>query len=67
MRAVPSLMDGLKPTQRKVLFACFKKNLRSDIKVAQFAGYIGEHAAYHHGEQSLGTTIVSMAQNFVGF
>jgi len=66
MRAVPSLMDGLKPTQRKVLFACFKKNLRSDIKVAQFAGYIGEHAAYHHGEQSLGTTIVSMAQNFVG-
>merc|ERR1719487_3150119 len=66
MRSVPSVMDGLKPTQRKVLFCCFKRNLRFDTKVAQLGGYIGEHSAYHHGEMSLSGTIISMAQNFVG-
>lgn len=66
MRSVPSVMDGLKPTQRKVLYCCFKRNLRSDVKVAQLVGYVGEHSAYHHGESSLAATIVSMAQDFVG-
>jgi len=66
MRAVPSVMDGFKPTQRKVLFSCFKRNLRNDVKVAQLVGYIGEHSAYHHGEMSLAGTIISMAQDFVG-
>tara|TARA_X000001036_G_scaffold439193_1_gene489441 strand:+ start:2105 stop:5425 length:3321 start_codon:yes stop_codon:yes gene_type:complete len=65
-RAIPSLVDGLKPSQRKVLFGCFKRNLKSEIKVAQLAGYISEHSAYHHGEMSLNETIVGMAQNFVG-
>merc|ERR1719183_3372991 len=66
MRSVPSIMDGFKPSQRKVLYCCFKRNLRSDVKVAQMVGYIGEHSAYHHGEQSLAGTIISMAQDFVG-
>jgi len=66
MRSVPSIMDGFKPTQRKVLYCCFKRNLRSDVKVAQLVGYIGEHSAYHHGETSLAGTIISMAQDFVG-
>jgi len=66
MRSVPSVMDGLKPSQRKVLYCCFKRNLRSDVKVAQLGGYVGEHSAYHHGEASLAATIVSMAQDFVG-
>ncbi|RYY35495.1 hypothetical protein EON62_02455, partial [archaeon] len=66
VRSIPSIMDGLKPAQRKVLFASFKRNLTSDIKVAQLAGYVSEHAAYHHGEASLGATVVGMAQNFVG-
>lgn len=66
MRSIPSLVDGLKPTQRKVLFSCFKRNLKSDVKVAQLAGYISEHAGYHHGEMSLVSTIVGMAQDFVG-
>jgi DNA topoisomerase-2 len=34
--------------------------------VAQLAGYVAEHSAYHHGEVSLCMTVVSMAQNFVG-
>jgi len=66
MRSVPSIMDGMKPTQRKVMFCCFKRNLRSDVKVAQLVGYIGEHSAYHHGESSLAGTIIAMAQDFVG-
>jgi len=66
MRSVPSIMDGFKPTQRKILYCCFKRNLRSDVKVAQLVGYVGEHSAYHHGEASLAGTIISMAQDFVG-
>ena len=65
-RSIPSLCDGLKPSERKILYGCFKKNLREEIKVAQLVGYISEHTAYHHGEQSLASTIVAMAQNFVG-
>jgi DNA topoisomerase-2 len=65
-RSIPSMVDGLKPGQRKVLFACFKRKLKSEIKVAQLAGYVSEHSAYHHGEASLCGTIVNMAQNFTG-
>ena len=66
LRSLPHVMDGLKPSQRKILFCCLKRGLRSEIKVAQLAGYVSEHAAYHHGEASLNMTIIGMAQNFVG-
>mmetsp|Transcript_78448 Transcript_78448/g.139080 ORF Transcript_78448/g.139080 Transcript_78448/m.139080 type:complete len:1248 (-) Transcript_78448:91-3834(-) len=66
IRAIPSIMDGFKPSQRKVLFGCFKRKLKNDVKVAQLTGYVSEHAAYHHGEVSLQETIVGMAQDFVG-
>ena len=66
-RSIPHLVDGLKPSQRKVLFGCFKRKLhKNEIKVAQLVGYVAEHSAYHHGEASLQGTIVNMAQNFVG-
>lgn len=105
-RSIPSVVDGLKPGQRKILYCCFKRNLKKDIKVrgwlvqpwgrgadarpwqgcsaacacrvqmrllarrcqalghssnplhllavccppqvAQLAGYVSEHSAYHH-------------------
>lgn len=65
-RSLPHVLDGLKISQRKVLFGCFKKKLKNEIKVAQLAGYVGEHSAYHHGEMSLHGAIVGMAQNYVG-
>ena len=65
-RSIPSMVDGLKPGQRKIMFCAFKRKLKSDIKVAQLAGYVSEHSAYHHGEASLASTIVGLAQNFVG-
>lgn len=65
-RSIPSVIDGLKPSQRKVLFGCFKKKLDREMKVVQLAGYIADKTCYHHGEQSLYLTIVNMAQDFVG-
>lgn len=65
-RSIPNLMDGQKTSQRKILYAAFKKGLTSEIKVAQFSGYVSEHSGYHHGEASLNGAIVGMAQNFVG-
>jgi DNA topoisomerase II len=65
-RSIPNLMDGLKISLRKILFAAFKKGLSSEIKVAQFSGYVSEHSCYHHGEASLNQAIKGMAQNFVG-
>lgn len=65
-RSIPNMMDGLKVSQRKILYSAFKKNLVHEIKVAQFSGYVSEHSGYHHGENSLNGAIVNMAQNFVG-
>ena len=66
MRSIPSVCDGFKPGQRKILYACFKRNLKVEIKVAQLSGYVAEHTGYHHGEDSLSQTIIGMAQSFVG-
>jgi DNA topoisomerase-2 len=59
-------MDGLKISLRKILYSAFKKNLTTEIKVAQFTGYVSENSCYHHGEASLNQAIVGLAQNFVG-
>ncbi|KAK3324678.1 DNA topoisomerase [Cercophora scortea] len=66
MRSIPSMIDGLKPGQRKVMYACFKRNLVNDQKVIELAGYVSEQTSYHHGETSLQQTIIGLAQNFVG-
>ncbi|XP_010618301.1 DNA topoisomerase 2-alpha isoform X3 [Fukomys damarensis] len=65
-RSIPSMVDGLKPGQRKVLFTCFKRNDKREVKVAQLAGSVAEMSSYHHGEMSLMMTIINLAQNFVG-
>jgi len=66
LRSIPSLCDGLKPSQRKILYYMLKKNKRDLIKVAQLSGYVSAETSYHHGEASLQGAIVNMAQNFVG-
>jgi DNA topoisomerase-2 len=65
-RALPNIVDGMKNSQRKIMYCAFKRNLVGELKVAQFAGYVSEHACYHHGETSLGGAIIGMAQTFVG-
>lgn len=65
-RSIPDIRDGFKPSTRKIIYSCFLRNLVKEIKVAQLAGYVSEHAAYHHGEKSLEGAIVGLAQKFVG-
>jgi DNA topoisomerase-2 len=66
-RSIPNMVDGLKVSQRKIMYCCFKKNLtEKEMKVAQLAAFVSMETAYHHGEASLQSTIVGMAQTFVG-
>ena len=68
-RSIPNGVDGLKESQRKILYAVRKRNLRfggKSLKVAQLSGYTAEHSNYHHGEQNLQDTIIGMASGFVG-
>lgn len=66
IRGIPSVVDGLKVSQRKILYGAIQKKIKSEIKVAQLAGYISENTGYHHGEASLHSTIIKMATNYVG-
>ena len=66
VRSIPNVMDGLKPSQRKVLYTQFKRNFKDEVKVELFMGSVLEIAAYHHGPASLEQTIIGMAQDFVG-
>ena len=65
-RSIPNLCDGLKISLRKIIYSAFKRNLKSEVKVAQFSGYVSEHSGYHHGEASLNGAIIGLAQDFVG-
>ncbi len=68
-RSIPSGVDGLKESQRKILYAVRKRNLKftgKSLKVAQLSGYTAEHSNYHHGEQNLQDTIVGMASGYTG-
>ena len=66
-RAIPSAIDGLKPSHRKVIYACFKQGLtKGELRVAQLSGIVSSIASYHHGEASLQGAIVNLAQDFVG-
>ncbi len=65
-RAIPSVVDGLKPSQRKVLWTLLQARGAREVKVAQLAAHVAHETSYHHGEASLQQTIVAMAQDFVG-
>lgn len=65
-RNIPSVFDGLKESQRKIVYSAKKRKLVSEMKVAQFGAYVAEHTNYHHGEENLSKTIIRMAQKFPG-
>ena len=65
-RSIAHMCDGFKPSQRKVMYACFAKNLKEEMKVAQLAAFVSEKTSYHHGEVSLADTIVRLAHDYVG-
>ncbi|KAF2204575.1 type II DNA topoisomerase [Delitschia confertaspora ATCC 74209] len=66
LRSIPSVVDGFKPGQRKVLYTCLKRNLRKDVKVVDLAGSVSGMTDYAYGDVSMQGTIVGLAQNFVG-
>jgi DNA topoisomerase II len=67
IRSIPNVIDGLKPSQRKILYGSFLRGLDKDtVKVSQLAGFVSDKSAYHHGEMSLNSAIIGMAQDFVG-
>lgn len=68
VRSIPSVIDGLKPSQRKILYTLFKMGNKgfNKIKVFQLGGLVAKTANYHHGDISMNETIIGMAQNFTG-
>ena len=69
IRSIPSIYDGLKPSQRKILFTVINNHIDSQskrIKVNNLASKVSDQTCYLHGEQSLVEAIVGMAQDFPG-
>ena len=68
VRSIPSLVDGLKPTQRKILCAMFKMGQKAygKIKVTELGGLVTKSMKYEHGDVSMNETIIGMAQDFAG-
>ena len=64
-RSLPSKFDGLKRSQRQVLYGCMKKK-NTLLKVTQLSGFVSDITHYHHGEDSLHNTIIKMAQKHIG-
>ena len=72
-RSLPKFSDGLKISQRKVIWGSMKrwksnvgKNKAPQIKVAQLASAVSDLTKYHHGEKCISDTIINMTQDFVG-
>jgi DNA topoisomerase II len=65
IRSIPSVVDGLKPSQRKILYTLNKLN-RGEMNVGEVFGYVKATAEYHHGPASLEQGIIGLAQDFVG-
>jgi topoisomerase-4 subunit A len=65
-RALPDVRDGLKPVQRRVLYAMNEMRLSPDAAARKCAKVVGEvMGGYHpHGDQSIYDTMVRMAQDF---
>uniref|UniRef100_A0A6C0M1R5 DNA topoisomerase (ATP-hydrolyzing) n=1 Tax=viral metagenome TaxID=1070528 RepID=A0A6C0M1R5_9ZZZZ len=65
-RAIPSVYDGLKVSQRKILMGMFMRTGNKPAKIEQLAGYIGSETHYHHGQVSIQEAMGKMGQGFVG-
>ena len=66
-RAIPSVIDGLKPTSRKVIYVAnkiWKTGSEKPMKVFQLTGRMAADAYYHHGDMSANTVITGMGQTF---
>ena len=65
-RALPEVRDGLKPVQRRILYAMYKEGLLPNKKYSKSAGVVGEVLKkYHpHGDSAVYDAMVRLAQDF---
>ena len=63
-RAIPSIIDGFKPVQRKIIYAALKECPKDFVKLSSLGGVLAKIAAYHHGNVSAENAIIKMAQPF---
>ena len=66
-RALPSLVDGFKVVNRKIMNTCmnnWKTGNEKTLKVFQLSGKTSDSNYYHHGSSSLDNAIINMAQKF---
>jgi DNA topoisomerase-2 len=66
-RAIPSVVDGFKPSQRKVIHVAnqiWKTGNEKVLKIFQLSGKVASDVFYHHGDASLNSAIINMAQKF---
>lgn len=66
-RAIPSVIDGLKPTARKSVYIAdkiWKTGNEKPMKVFQFVGKMAADAYYHHGDASGNSVVTGMGQKF---
>ena len=65
-RALPDVRDGLKPVQRRILWAMWESGRTADAKLSKSANVVGEvMGRYHpHGDSAIYDTLVRMAQDF---
>lgn len=63
-RALPDVRDGLKPVQRRILYAMLREGLRHDHRFSKCAGIVGEVLKHYHphGDSSVYDALVRLAQ-----
>lgn len=65
-RALPDVCDGMKPVQRRILYAMKRLGLNPDVKTVKSARVVGEVLGkYHpHGDSAAYDAMVRLAQDF---
>lgn len=65
-RSIPTMFDGLKSGERKILFTAFKIDLTELTPLDEFSSLVSQHSAYHHSRKCISNVIIRMAQDFIG-
>lgn len=63
-RSIPNMIDGFKPSQRKIIYTAIKSCNKNLLKSASLAGSVISVANYHHGNASLEDAINGLVQPF---
>ena len=65
-RSLPSYIDGLKNSGRKIVYTIKKKNIKSRMKVSSLGSEVVNTSGYLHGEGSIQGAIVTRAADYCG-